>query len=177
MCRSVRIEKIDTSDTRVSKAFPPPPPPPPSPPPPSILFFFGLPPPPPSFRWHPRTVYADIVGTPTQGRARSSYKIIVQFNAFSTAVPIWGQTILIPRDLSPKRDWGPKRVKRRPNRLDPPILLKLRISHCVQERTLASVRVFDLYHTSLMSRAPIACVHTERNYVIFGGSSVETVSI
>ena len=33
------------------------------------------------------------------------------FNPFSTAVPIWGQTSLIPSDLSPKRDWGPKRVK------------------------------------------------------------------
>ena len=24
--------------------------------------------------------------------------------------PIWGQTALIPSDLPPKRDWGPKRV-------------------------------------------------------------------
>ena len=32
-------------------------------------------------------------------------------NPFSTAVPIRGQTSLIPSDLSPKRDWGPKRVK------------------------------------------------------------------
>ena len=31
---------------------------------------------------------------------------------FSTAVPIGGQTILIPSDMSPKRDWGPKRVNR-----------------------------------------------------------------
>ena len=31
-------------------------------------------------------------------------------NPFSTAVPIRGQTCLIPSDLSPKRDWGPKRV-------------------------------------------------------------------
>ena len=31
-------------------------------------------------------------------------------NSFSTAVPFGGQTILIPSDLSPKRDWGPKRV-------------------------------------------------------------------
>ena len=31
-------------------------------------------------------------------------------NPFRTAVPIRGQTSLIPRDLSPKRDWGPKRV-------------------------------------------------------------------
>ena len=34
-------------------------------------------------------------------------------NPFSTAVPIWGQTTLIPNskcELSPKRDWGPKRV-------------------------------------------------------------------
>ena len=30
---------------------------------------------------------------------------------FRTAVPIRGQTCLIPSDLSPKRDWGPKRVK------------------------------------------------------------------
>ena len=33
-----------------------------------------------------------------------------QFNPFRTAVPIWGQTSLIPSDMSPKRDWGPKRV-------------------------------------------------------------------
>ena len=32
-------------------------------------------------------------------------------NPFSTAVPIWGQTSLIPSGLSPKRDWGPKRVE------------------------------------------------------------------
>ena len=29
----------------------------------------------------------------------------------STAVPIRGQTALIPSDLSPKRAWGSKRVK------------------------------------------------------------------
>ena len=29
-------------------------------------------------------------------------------NPFGTAVPFWGQTSLIPSDLSPKRDWGPK---------------------------------------------------------------------
>ena len=34
-------------------------------------------------------------------------------NPFRTAVPIWGQTILIPSDLTPKRDWGPKRVNER----------------------------------------------------------------
>ena len=34
-----------------------------------------------------------------------------RFNPFSTAVPIRGQTSLIPSDLPPKRDWGPKRVK------------------------------------------------------------------
>ena len=32
-------------------------------------------------------------------------------NPFSTAVPVWGQTILIASELSPKRDWGPQRVK------------------------------------------------------------------
>ena len=32
-------------------------------------------------------------------------------NRSSTAVPIWGQTILIPSDVSRKRDWGPNRVK------------------------------------------------------------------
>ena len=32
----------------------------------------------------------------------------VALNPFSTAVPIWGQTILIPSGSSPKRDWGPK---------------------------------------------------------------------
>ena len=31
-------------------------------------------------------------------------------NPFSTAAPIWGQTSQIPSDLSPKRDWGSKRV-------------------------------------------------------------------
>ena len=36
---------------------------------------------------------------------------------FSAAVPIWGQTILIPSDLSPKRDWGPKRVEAIPARI------------------------------------------------------------
>ena len=35
---------------------------------------------------------------------------VVHVNPFSTAVPIWGQTGLIPSDLSPKREWGPKRV-------------------------------------------------------------------
>ena len=35
---------------------------------------------------------------------------VAAVNPFSTAVPIWGQTILIPSDLSPKRGWGPKRV-------------------------------------------------------------------
>ena len=30
-------------------------------------------------------------------------------NPFSTAAPIRGQTSLIPSDLSPKRDWGPKK--------------------------------------------------------------------
>ena len=34
-----------------------------------------------------------------------------EFNPFSTAVSIGGQTILIPSDLSPKRDWGRERVK------------------------------------------------------------------
>ena len=34
-----------------------------------------------------------------------------ELNPFSTAVPIWGQTILISSDLPPKRDWGPKRVE------------------------------------------------------------------
>ena len=33
---------------------------------------------------------------------------------FRTAVPIRGQTCLIPSDLSPKRDWGPKRLMERP---------------------------------------------------------------
>ena len=37
-------------------------------------------------------------------------RVLCPFNPFSTAVPIWGQTILIPSDLSPKRDWGPKRT-------------------------------------------------------------------
>ena len=31
-------------------------------------------------------------------------------NPFSTAIPIWGQTSLIPSELSPKQGWGPKRV-------------------------------------------------------------------
>ena len=31
-------------------------------------------------------------------------------NPIRTAVPFWGQTTLIPSDLSPKRDRGPKRV-------------------------------------------------------------------
>ena len=35
---------------------------------------------------------------------------IGSINPVSTAVPIWGQTSIIPSDLSPKRDWGPKRV-------------------------------------------------------------------
>ena len=36
----------------------------------------------------------------------------LEINPFDTAVPIWGQISLIPSDLSPKRDWGPKRVKK-----------------------------------------------------------------
>ena len=37
------------------------------------------------------------------------------FNPFSIAVPIRVQTSLIPSDLSPKRDWGPKRVNSTPH--------------------------------------------------------------
>ena len=41
-----------------------------------------------------------------------AYKVLPRdLNPVSTAVPIWGQTIIIPSDLSPKRDWGPKGVK------------------------------------------------------------------
>ena len=36
---------------------------------------------------------------------------VLHIKPFSTAVPIWGQTTLIPSELSPKRDWGPERVK------------------------------------------------------------------
>ena len=35
---------------------------------------------------------------------------VLPFNPFRTAVPFWGQTILISSSLSPKRDWGPKGV-------------------------------------------------------------------
>ena len=34
----------------------------------------------------------------------------VAIHPFSTAVPMWGQTSLIPSDLCPKRDRGPNRV-------------------------------------------------------------------
>ena len=41
---------------------------------------------------------------------RVFFLYFTSINIFSTAVPIWGQTTLIPSYLSPKRDWGPKRV-------------------------------------------------------------------
>ena len=40
---------------------------------------------------------------------KSSFPI----NPFSTAVPIWGQPSLIQKDLSPKRDWGLKGLRRK----------------------------------------------------------------
>ena len=36
---------------------------------------------------------------------------MTNLNPFRTAVPFWGQTSQIPSSLSPKRDWGSKRVK------------------------------------------------------------------
>ena len=46
------------------------------------------------------------------GLVKVKFKLTTLRGGFRTAVPFWGQTIHISSSLSPKRDWGPKGVKR-----------------------------------------------------------------
>ena len=56
-----------------------------------------------------RALFVCCLGAVTCGKLSASTSEF-GVNPFSTAVPIWGQTSLIPSELSPKRNWGPKRV-------------------------------------------------------------------